>query len=31
MSNLVIEWIIVGAILIAWNAFLIIKMREDDK
>lgn len=31
MSNLVIEWIIVGSIVIAWNAFLIIKMRKDDK
>ncbi len=27
----IIEWIIVGSILVAWNAFLIIKMRKEDK
>ena len=27
----IIEWIIVGSILITWNAFLIIKMRKEDK
>lgn len=31
MSNLIVEWIIVGSIVIAWNAFLIIKMRKDNK
>ena len=30
MDTQVIEWIVIGAILVIWNAFLYIRMRKDN-
>ena len=31
MSTGIIEWIVMGVILIAWNGFLIYKMRIENR